>query len=303
MFDRKIGALASSLQINDSRYLKQLFPDSTYLLSVASKSLDRGMGYLTKYPYANNGSEMGSNLGTLETHSCFGSVDGIELISSQDAGFIRVMGSIFDGVTQKVPEKLAIVDSVGNIIGFALSGGSSADARKAYGDGARYAKFVGYAKSSAAGKEIRLIPDSKSCILKTTVPKIVFEHFTDVSEHYPNISASSLNLVTGFNGRSVDVPVGSMMGMNVYSSFITSDADRGLLRIKVKNGDRLMYRTGPVSNRQWIRTPIADAVLPFSPDWSILKFIGFPDDELHEVELEDAGDGWGEWSAIALRSP
>ena len=84
------------------------------------------------------------------------------------------------------------------------------------------------------------------------------------------------------------------------------DTQKGSISITIQRGDSLYYRTGPVNERQIIRLIFDRGEKALSiPDvtntWSRLDFNGFWIPESFEVVIEDNGDGWGEWSAIAIK--
>lgn len=101
-------------------------------------------------------------------------------------------------------------------------------------------------------------------------------------------------------------------GMDVVGSFVTSDQDTGVVTIRLKKGDALLFRSGPSTNGQSMlihgknarkdKTPYSTN-LPVVLDWSVLEFTHADLPDEFEVTFVDLGSGWGEWSAIALRKP
>lgn len=95
-------------------------------------------------------------------------------------------------------------------------------------------------------------------------------------------------------------------GIRVIGSFFKSDGDVGILRISLKKGDQVLYRTGPRTSRQAVLINGGaenkfSTVLPISTDWAVLDFSNPDLPENFEMTIVDAGTGWGEWTAIGLK--
>jgi hypothetical protein len=84
-------------------------------------------------------------------------------------------------------------------------------------------------------------------------------------------------------------------------SFARSRSGRDEVVIGLRAGDRVRYRSGPVKGFQSMRVVGREnafiAMLPMTRDWVTLEFSnsGLPDE--FNVEVEDLGQGVGEWSA------
>jgi hypothetical protein len=90
----------------------------------------------------------------------------------------------------------------------------------------------------------------------------------------------------------------------VLGSFVHGDQDVGSITLQLSKGDVIFYRSGPNTANQHIdimATPAIHRTLPVSTDWVALNFSVPTLPEHFQLKLEDAGSGWGEWSAIALR--
>lgn len=108
---------------------------------------------------------------------------------------------------------------------------------------------------------------------------------------------------TDFNGSK-------LAGFIVIGSYspLTGDAYTGHLSLRLHRGDRVLFRSGPTIKRQTItikgqpRGRFSTA-LPLAPDWTILEFTNSHLPQVFTAVFEDAGPGWGEWSAVALSLP
>ena len=93
-------------------------------------------------------------------------------------------------------------------------------------------------------------------------------------------------------------------GLKIYGSFKEhGDADSGSISLRVRRGDRLLYRSGPKGGRQILEIDgRPQVVLPVTTEWSMLDFSRFgPLQSQFVAKFTDGGTGWGEWSAVALR--
>lgn len=111
-------------------------------------------------------------------------------------------------------------------------------------------------------------------------------------------------IIDGWRGK--DYSRTSFPGIRVIGSYVASDSDVGILKISLKKGDQLFYRTGPRTSRQIVLIDGGEnnkysTDLPISTDWSVLQFSNPDLPEKFEVTLIDAGTGWGEWTAIGVK--
>lgn len=92
----------------------------------------------------------------------------------------------------------------------------------------------------------------------------------------------------------------------IVGSIRTSDADTGELVVRLERGSRLWYRTGPNVTHQTIEILGHESRFTSHPvaseGWTLLEFSNRLLPDTFEVRFRDAGSGWGEWSAIAMRS-
>ncbi|WP_353236183.1 hypothetical protein [Diaphorobacter ruginosibacter] len=300
MFNREIGALAATLGVDDPLYVRQLFSDSGYVLSLTDRALRRHIGFVNYFPFAGVADGVGGKVGTFPENTCQGVVDELELLPGKGE-FLRMTGSALNTRLQTVPRKFSVIDESNVVIGYVLTGNPRKDLGRSHGSFARRAGFKGYVKGFAQGRQVRLVASDGSCSITLDLPRLFFERMDGVDRQAYTIQTEALVSSRNFNGTS-NVPAESAPEATIYSSYVKGDSDLGHIKLRVRNGDVLMYRTGPVSSRQLLKSEIGTASLPQSTDWSMLRFMGFPDDAMHDVTLEDAGDAWGEWAAVALRN-
>jgi hypothetical protein len=116
------------------------------------------------------------------------------------------------------------------------------------------------------------------------------------------VKKESLIKNDGWQGK--DFQKTSANGLVVLGSFIQSDADVGSLSLTLKRGDKLLYRSGPDTDRQRLEInhhTETSVRLPVANEWTLLDFSVSRLPDTFTVNFVDAGDGWGEWSAIAVK--
>ncbi|NYT24349.1 hypothetical protein H0A73_12135 [Alcaligenaceae bacterium] len=94
-------------------------------------------------------------------------------------------------------------------------------------------------------------------------------------------------------------------GYTVWGSFVSGDTDTGSLSLRMRRGQAVFVRTGPVATNQRI-VVLANGIqndypMPLSQAYTLLVFDSPILPEHFQVIFHDDGDGWGEWAAIALK--
>jgi hypothetical protein len=110
----------------------------------------------------------------------------------------------------------------------------------------------------------------------------------------------------GWNGS--DLFHSKIRGFSIIGSYRTGDADMGRLSLRLHRNDRVLFRSGPNIAHQRIEVDAQpslkfDTTVPLAIDWVVLKFANPDLPRVFTVVFEDAGPGWGEWSAVALSGP
>jgi len=91
----------------------------------------------------------------------------------------------------------------------------------------------------------------------------------------------------------------------IIGSYRHGDADTGRLRLRLHRNDRVLFRSGPTIEHQLLHidgTPANafSTALPVALYWITLDFTNPQLPPEFTVTFEDAGTGYGEWSAVAL---
>jgi hypothetical protein len=144
-------------------------------------------------------------------------------------------------------------------------------------------------------------PESK-CTLSVTLPVSIFRTLS--GSKLDQLSVTSEAILPNHQWTGSDSQHSRFDGVTVLGSFIQSDADTGAISLRLKRGDRLLYRSGPTGGRKFIRLNNKDSLrtlLPVSLDWQILEFSNPVLSAEFVISLSDEGSGCGEWSAVALK--
>jgi len=298
LFARSIGALAIEMRIADKAAIGKTYPDTGPVVFTQEAS-DKQRSFFGLYPYRGARAQMGHVFAPAALPVCQGALEEISQVEG-DYLYLRVRGWLAQPGAQMAPPVVRFLDAGGKQVGYALGGEPRAEAGQGAG-------FRGYLAPAAQGELLTVRgegPDGPVCQLqlKTKAPPAFI-----VKAEAPSAQGATVgraNVIDASEWAGTDYFKSELPGMQVYGSYVASDADRGTIALRLKRGDRLFYRSGPSMAQQ---TMLIDGVktvpLPLAKDWVLLEFAG---DELpaqaFTVKLSDNGSGWGEWSAIALKS-
>lgn len=137
-------------------------------------------------------------------------------------------------------------------------------------------------------------------------------------DKHPTFAYAVLKANVSNNRQEVQIPMlisstmtgtdfqkSKLEGYRVIGSYNTSDADVGEVLLKLRRGDHVRYRSGPGGGQSLSIVGYEQAFiaqLPVSNDWVILEFSNAKLPAEFFVKIKDEGQGWGEWSAIAIRN-
>lgn len=100
------------------------------------------------------------------------------------------------------------------------------------------------------------------------------------------------------------LPIPAIPGFRIVSSYDTGGASAGEIRLRLKQGASLLYRSGPDRGGQHIQIEGHEQQfltgVPVTSDWIELTFANMNLPAEFVVRVQDTGAGQGQWSAIAL---
>jgi len=296
-FEHKVAALALELGIKDQDQIGKVFPSSEWALSIAERPVERNYSIFGRFPFVNLREQIGDITKTKFDPVCQGSLDENQYIDKSH--FIKVRGWMYSPNTNSSPELIRILNVEGYVVGFALTGQSRPDVDIAVSTYAKLSGFKGYIDNSAVDSKLTLQGMGPNCELHVHGSVTPYQiKPAQITIEQPTVSEAQLGASNQWQGA--DFHKTDINGLRVFGSVINSDADTGSIRLKLKKGDTLFYRSGPTVTQQTIRINDAAYPLPLSTEWVLLEFNNPNSPQEFDVELKDAGDGWGEWSAIAI---
>lgn len=299
IFNKLVAGLAAELQIMDTPYLATVYPDAGAVLKFSEYGSEHNRAFFGLPRFKDVAERVGQKFGDMPVSVCSGNIDRAEPVAG-DPEWVRIHGWQFDAQNRKAPKSLWLVDPAGNIVGYALAGRRRPDVAATIDPKAELSGYTGYVRTASVGQSLTAV--SPTCSFTAHVARNILVAVVETEPLAGVTAKAELIINEGWSGK--DYAKSELDGLSVYGSFLTSDADTGRLQVRLKPGDRLLYRSGPATERQKIRA-VDDAsvvsTLPVSPEWSLLEVsAGAAPAEGRVFEFADEGDGWGEWSAIAL---
>jgi hypothetical protein len=293
LFERDAAALALELQARDQLQVSHVYPRVDSVLKIAQQASERHLSVFGAAPLHDANRQLGTRVEPGSLPPCQGGFDAVEFLEGE-ARLVRVDGWLAKsaGLHSK---GLRFFDTSSRVAGFAILGAPR--------PGLAATGFRGYVMANQVGKAVTLRSDS--CELTLQLPTALFSASrASPSPDRATVEGADVQPGNGWTGG--DFSKTAIGGMQVFGSFISSDADTGSIRLKVRRGARLFYRSGPTGGKQLLAvlgSSLPAAKLPVSADWSLIELSSpsLPEGEF-TIELTDQGAGWGEWSAIAVRS-
>lgn len=304
LFDRKLAALALEMGVRDKVQIARVVFDAGKGLELARQAGDAGLSVFGRYPFRDVHQQLGAPVTSFAAATC--ETGALQLQSvDDDTRFLRLKGWVMTATESERPQALRLINHQGRMAGYALIDQHSQAAAAAAGRSARMYRFEGYILAQDGNSGIFMDSPDSVCQYQLRLPGLPVAATIEA----PSATTTAVqlkNVLAGNEWLGADYQKSTFAGMQVLASMAHGDADVGTVRIQVRHGDRLFFRTGPTPGRQTLAVAGSDMpplVLPVAPEWSVLELSGknFPDGEFILI-LSDSGSAWGEWSAIAVRN-
>lgn len=303
-FERSLAALALAMSIDDAPQVRRVYPGIERAATLAAAARERGLTVFGLPPWRGAAAAIGapSSAGARDEAACEGALESVEPVRDQP-DWLRVSGRLVRRDGARPDPRLELVDGTGVVRGLALAGPERAAPGRPASPGSRRGGFAGYLRADAVATVRAIVDPASGCRLAVTAAPPLFAESAAPRDAMPVVDASRIVDRGGF--ARTDAAGATLAGHEVAGSFVRSDGDTGSILLRLADGDALMLRTGPTRGRQLIEVvgrPETRRLLPEAADWVRLTLV-LPDArEPVEVRVSDAGDGWGEWSAVALRT-
>jgi hypothetical protein len=302
-FEREISALALEMRIQDQAQISKVFPWAEAALRITAAPIREELSIFSDPRLVAVKDAIGTTMGQLRSPACLGHLDSVTPVD-QAHGYVKVAGWLFDPTQREAPEQAFLINADNVVVGYVLTGAARADVAALVDKRAGQSGFAGYLKREQLGSNIRVQGASPTCQASFTVPKLLFTATVQPPSALA-VSVSEAALATSQGWRGMDSWKSSISGMKVIGSWVAADSDVGATELSLKKGDTLYYRSGPTGGRQMLGIPESgqpESVLPVAEEWTLLKFDDNSLPEHFTVRITDTGDGWGEWSAIAVKA-
>ena len=297
LFERDVAALAVEMGVKDRPQIKHVFPSMETALAIGVKATAKDYSIFGQPNLKNVHERIGTPFAL--QHACQGSIDQVEAVEGEGR-YMSIRGWLFDPAQKRSPKELWIVDKSGLAVGYALVGLPRPDVAKAIDGNALDAGFKGYFLTQAQGTPVSLFDPSSSCVLPVTLPVTLFK--MDGKAGPENVTVKAESVLSPNTWSGTDSFHSKFKGLKIYGSFVRADSDTGTVSVRLKRGDRVLYRSGPTAGNQVVTldNDSKKIMLPVSLEWVVLDFSSPHLPEQFLATFKDEGSGWGEWTAIAV---
>lgn len=288
-FDRSLAVLALDLGVEDHFQIKMIYPVVKWAQTVASESIDAGISIFSDLQ------DLASIKKVKEADRvlCPGALDGYAL-TPNESEFYKLRGWFFDGASH---QKLQVINDLNEIKGIVLTGAPRKDVMVAVGEDAYLSGFEGYVQIPTEHENLKIV--SERCFLPIHISGLPFSiNNVDFDKLHSVITSSSIKENVNFNGS--DYFKSESQYYEVYGSYVQSDADLGSISFSLPPSGSFLYRSGPSNTGLTITIAETTYTLPVSLEWSLITLDSAQVDEAVVINIEDNGQDWGQWSAIAL---
>lgn len=303
LYEKRIAALALEMRIKDRHQISKIFPSAEGALHMTETAANENISIFNAPDIRDVSESIGVKTTVPIKNQCIGTLESVTSVD-YDSRYVKVSGWIFDPINKSIPDSVKLLSSDFVISGYALTGQKRVDIANAIRGKALNSGFKGYLLKEQLGSSVILMGNSQKCWLKADIPEI----FYTVNKLYPTIDGTDItatNIISNNGWNGTDSWNTNISKMTVIGSWVNSDADVGDMTLSLKKGDRIFYRSGPKGGRQRLEiegSPQNPVVLPVAEEWVQIEFSGESVPNTFQLKMSDSGDGWGEWSAIAINS-
>jgi hypothetical protein len=311
LFEWDVAALALELGVHDDRQVRWVFFSTDAGLQISKSAAQANVSVFGRPPIRDAGRRINRPAADVPTAACGGALTEVAEVEG-DPRYRRVAGWIAPATGADRIAALDLVDEQGIVVGYALAG---EDVAPAGADAAVVVSgrerpfppgqvFKGYLLSDHASKPLTLAPIGAGCSIRVVPPLPPAFHIRPAGPSAPAVTVSVRNILSNNGWTGTDFARSQVAGWKTIGSYVDGDSDTGNLVLRLRRGDAIYYRSGPNNENQQFRVDdggLYAGRLPVTEAWAVLVFDSPSLPEKFTLTLSDAGSGWGEWSAIALR--
>jgi len=306
LFERDVAALALEMGVRDDAQIGKVIFSTELGLQITEKAADANLSVFGLPSIKDARSLIERPASIPPAARCRAVLTDRSDIPNEQR-YDRVVGWIAPVDGPNRVGSVTLVNAQGIVVGYALAGELTAQPAPDIGQGLDSRVFKGYVLRRFADPTVRLAATGSDCSVEVaSPPPIAFRISTPTSNASPAaVNVGPKAVVSNQGWQGTDYARTSVAGLRVLGSYVHhGDADTGSVALRLQRGAALYYRSGPTPKNQRFR--IGDGVpfsgpLPLSDHWTLLVFDNpvLPDE--FTLTLTDSGEGWGEWSAIAIK--
>lgn len=298
---RQLAALALTVGARDDTRIGLIYPYIGHVMDIAARASLAEVSIFGSPALRGVRVKLGTSVDTGPSGGCAAS---LEYVHRLEAGaYDRISGWVRGPSDALRTQGVWLIGQDGKRVGYALASSRAASEE----NGAQTVlRFEGYVAKADATALAAVQVAGSDCMATLASPS---PRMTVSAAQKPVLTGSEAGVgaVLANDGwTGLDYERSTIDGFRVLGSIVRGDSDVGTIRLKVRSGESVLYRSGPNVRSQYLQTGNEVAtrmVLPSAESWVRLEFneAAWPAGEF-EVTFTDAGTGFGEWSAIALRA-
>ncbi|WP_315135835.1 hypothetical protein [Achromobacter marplatensis] len=298
---RQLAALALTLGARDDSRIGLIYPYIGHVMDIAARASRAEVSIFGSPALRGVRAKLGTSVDAGPSGDCSAR---IEYVHRLEAGaYDRISGWARGPSDALRAQGVWLIGRDGNRVGYALASSRAASEENGAQAVLRYEGYVAKADALALAA-VQVAGSDCTATLALPSPRMTA---SAVQKPVLTESDAGVGAVLANDGwTGLDYERSAIDGLRVLGSIVRGDSDVGTIRMKVRSGESVLYRSGPNVRSQFLQTGNDVAtrmVLPSAESWVRLEFNegAWPAGEF-EVTFTDAGTGFGEWSAIALRA-
>ena len=173
-FERTIAALAIKMGVKDEQSISVVCPGTEVSLVVNSlkTATESNWGIFGKALYRDAAQSIGTQEPEYPTDTCLGNVEEVSRIAN-DTRYFRIKGWLFDDHESSIPKSIRILDTSGEVVGYALTGQRRKEIAERIGKkAAMKSGFSGFFLAKALHDKVILKGLNPDCELEIPLPPL-----------------------------------------------------------------------------------------------------------------------------------
>lgn len=305
LFERDVAGLSLELGLHDEPQMRRVFFSTEWALMLSARPAAANLSVFGKRTVRDVGPQIGNKVALQAQPACRAALTEAEDIPVA-RNHLRVSGWLAPQAAGPDDGAARLVDGQGVLVGYVLVGPPPEPTPPEAAGGPPARRFKGYLLRSAAHGSLTLADIDGACSTSITMPPrppFRIEAPAAALQAEVDVAPGSVLRRQGFDGS--DFAHSSPPGLQVFGSWVRSDADTGSIVLSLSRGARIAWRSGPVVDHQRFAIgdgPAFQGPLPAAIEWTVLVFDHPLLPERFDLTITDAGKGWGEWSAVGLKA-